>query len=143
MGEPVKDPSNENALGLAVYRITLLSVAMFTSVFASRVLWKMQARSIANRICSVALALGLLLHHMVRVSRAMESLRSGQPISTSAIEAGFFDQSHLTKHFKRVYGVTPGEFQGGIHIGNGNNDNAESGCPKSKQPITARHRRIK
>ncbi|MCI0561480.1 MAG: AraC family transcriptional regulator, partial [Nitrososphaera sp.] len=54
--------------------------------------------------------------NMVRISRAMESLRSGQSISTSAIEAGFFDQSHLTRHFKRVYGITPGEYQGGTHI---------------------------
>jgi len=55
--------------------------------------------------------------NMVRISRAMESLRSGQSISTSAMEAGFFDQSHLTRHFKRVYGITPGEFQSGINTG--------------------------
>ncbi|HKQ77426.1 MAG TPA: AraC family transcriptional regulator [Blastocatellia bacterium] len=54
--------------------------------------------------------------NMVRISRAMESLRSGQSISVSALEAGFFDQSHFTRHFKRCYGITPGEFQVGINI---------------------------
>lgn len=52
--------------------------------------------------------------NMVRLARAMESLRAGHAISASAVEAGFFDQSHLTRHFKRVYGLTPGEFQSGF-----------------------------
>jgi hypothetical protein len=62
MSAPVKDPSNGNALGRAGHGIPLLSVVMFTSVFASKYLWKRQAGSIATRICSVTLALGLLLH---------------------------------------------------------------------------------
>ncbi|MEV4898413.1 helix-turn-helix domain-containing protein [Nonomuraea sp. NPDC055795] len=35
----------------------------------------------------------------------------GLPISDAAIAAGFSDQSHLTRWFTRVYGLTPGAYQ--------------------------------
>jgi AraC-like DNA-binding protein len=31
-------------------------------------------------------------------------------ISNVAMKCGFSDQSHLTRIFKKVYGVTPGEY---------------------------------
>ncbi|MCW5557478.1 MAG: helix-turn-helix transcriptional regulator [Verrucomicrobiae bacterium] len=51
----------------------------------------------------------------LRVDRAQELLRRhGGRWTTAAIaqECGFSDQSHLARHFKRVLGVTPGEFLG-------------------------------
>lgn len=45
-----------------------------------------------------------------RVRRAQSLLRAGVPPAEAAIEAGFFDQSHLSRHFKRHCGVTPGKF---------------------------------
>lgn len=43
-----------------------------------------------------------------RVERARELLlTSSLSISEVALQSGFCDQSHLTSHFKRVYGVTP------------------------------------
>jgi AraC-like DNA-binding protein len=48
---------------------------------------------------------------LVRVSRAKKLLRQGWPIPQAASQAGFFDQSHLNRHFKRVVGVTPGQYQ--------------------------------
>lgn len=47
---------------------------------------------------------------LVRVRLAKSLLMKGMPISQVAVEAGFFDQAHLTRHFKRVYGVTPGRY---------------------------------
>lgn len=44
----------------------------------------------------------------VRVKRAKELLARGAPPAQVAVETGFFDQAHLTRHFKRIYGVTPG-----------------------------------
>ena len=48
----------------------------------------------------------------VRVRRAKALLRAGLPITMAAAEAGFYDQAHLTRHFKRIVGVTPGRFRG-------------------------------
>jgi AraC-like DNA-binding protein len=46
----------------------------------------------------------------VRVRRAKSLLRAGLPIALVAAEVGFYDQAHLTRHFKRIVGVTPGRY---------------------------------
>jgi len=46
----------------------------------------------------------------VRVRRAKSLLRAGLPITLVAAEAGFYDQAHLTRHFKRIVGLTPGRY---------------------------------
>jgi AraC-like DNA-binding protein len=46
----------------------------------------------------------------VRVRRAKSLLRAGLPITLAAAEAGFYDQAHLTRHFKRIVGLTPGRY---------------------------------
>lgn len=46
----------------------------------------------------------------VRVSRAKALLRQGWSIAQVAAQTGFADQSHLTRHFKRLAGVTPGQY---------------------------------
>ena len=46
----------------------------------------------------------------LRVERAKVALRAGLPPAAAAFEAGFSDQSQLTRHFKRLTGFTPGRF---------------------------------
>jgi transcriptional regulator GlxA family with amidase domain len=46
----------------------------------------------------------------VRVRRAKSLLRQGVPLAIAASEAGFFDQSHLSRHFKNICGITPGQY---------------------------------
>ena len=46
----------------------------------------------------------------VRVRHAKSLLRAGLPIALVAAEAGFYDQAHLTRHFKRIVGLTPGRY---------------------------------
>ena len=46
----------------------------------------------------------------VRIAHARKLLRSGSSITEAALETGFFDQSHLSKNFKRIVGVTPGRY---------------------------------
>lgn len=47
---------------------------------------------------------------LVRLRFAKNLLQQGHPISQAAVEAGFFDQPHFSRHFKRVYGVSPRSF---------------------------------
>jgi AraC family transcriptional regulator len=59
---------------------------------------------------------GLPPHQYVvarRVERAKELLRQrdGLSLADVAVEVGFSSQSHFTRHFKRLVGVTPRRFQ--------------------------------
>jgi AraC family transcriptional regulator len=61
-------------------------------------------------------AMGLPPHQYVilrRVERARQLLQSGTDLSLVdvALEVGFSDQSQFTRHFKRLFGVTPGRFR--------------------------------
>jgi AraC-like DNA-binding protein len=44
----------------------------------------------------------------VRVIQAGRLLRKGYSILDTALKTGFFDQSHLSRNFKRITGMTPG-----------------------------------
>lgn len=46
----------------------------------------------------------------VRIRRAKQLLLAGVAIADVAARTGFSDQSHLTRHFKRIVGVTPGQY---------------------------------
>jgi AraC family transcriptional regulator len=61
-------------------------------------------------------ATGLAPHQFViarRIKRAQQLLERRQEVSLAevAISAGFSDQSQLCFHFKRIVGVTPGQFR--------------------------------
>ena len=47
-------------------------------------------------------------HRRIRYAKAL--LRDGVPMARVASEAGFFDQSHLSRHFKSICGTTPGRY---------------------------------
>jgi AraC-like DNA-binding protein len=46
-------------------------------------------------------------HTRLRLASAGELLSQGLGVSTAAYECGFADQSHLSRKFKEVYGLTP------------------------------------
>ena len=43
----------------------------------------------------------------IRVRKAIEMMGSAEGLATIAVRAGFFDQSELTKSFRREVGATP------------------------------------
>ncbi len=47
----------------------------------------------------------------VRIGEAKRLLTEGRSIASAAVETGFADQSHLTRCFKRITGVTPGHYR--------------------------------
>jgi AraC-like DNA-binding protein len=50
----------------------------------------------------------LLLRRLELVKALIEQ---GYPLVQTAYEAGFADQSHMTRRFKSAYGITPGQYQ--------------------------------
>lgn len=55
----------------------------------------------------------------VRIAHARKLIRNGASLSQAALETGFFDQSHLSRNFKRIVGVTPRQyFRGKLHLSN-------------------------
>ena len=70
------------------------------------------------------LATGLPPHQYVilrRVERARQLLHAGTGLSLAevAAHAGFSDQSQFSRHFKRLVGVTPGQFRTPARIAEG------------------------
>lgn len=50
-----------------------------------------------------------LIHRRVMQARLL--LKAGWTAARAAVETGFTDQSHLHRHFKRMLGVTPGQYK--------------------------------
>ncbi len=48
---------------------------------------------------------------LVRIRHAKSMMEQGQRPSEIASEVGFFDQSHLARHFKRICGMTPRQYR--------------------------------
>lgn len=52
----------------------------------------------------------------VRVRHAQRLIKAGKPLAEVAIEVGFSSQSHLTRLFKKIIGVTPGQYAQQVRI---------------------------
>ena len=60
-------------------------------------------------------ATGLAPHawrNQIRLQRSLAPLRAGLTVTEVAAASGFTDQSHFTRHFRRMFGVPPGRWQG-------------------------------
>ena len=69
-------------------------------------------------IRSFTAAIGLPPHAYwvaLRIERAKDLIRSGQGLAEVANRTGFSDQSHLSRHFKRITSLTPGQFAKAVH----------------------------
>jgi len=54
-----------------------------------------------------------------RLDLARAAIERGVPLAQAAIEAGFADQSHMTRHFKQAYGLTPACWAHAVRPGQG------------------------
>ncbi|MCX5056113.1 AraC family transcriptional regulator [Streptomyces sp. NBC_00201] len=67
----------------------------------------------AHLVRAFSTAYGIAPHQYLnsrRVDRARRLLLDGRPPGEVATTTGFFDQSHLTRHFRKLVGVTPGRY---------------------------------
>jgi len=48
---------------------------------------------------------------MRRLDRVRATLRTDTPLADAAFDAGFADQSHMTRQFKQAFGLTPGRWR--------------------------------
>lgn len=63
----------------------------------------------ASRLFRRCFALSIIEHAQAQsVRRAIGALTGGEALSDIALDAGFYDQSHMSRVFKRVTGRTPG-----------------------------------
>ena len=46
----------------------------------------------------------------IRVRHAQRLIENGRPLAEVALEVGFSSQSHMTRHFKKIIGATPGQY---------------------------------
>jgi AraC-like DNA-binding protein len=76
----------------------------------------------------------------LRLAAACELLASGLSVSTVAFECGFADQSHLSRNFKTVYGLTPAAWASAL--ARGTRRSARPGVQPCFAPAPTRDRRL-
>jgi AraC-like DNA-binding protein len=50
------------------------------------------------------------LKRITRLQRAVEAIRQGEALVEVALATGYADQAHMTRDFKQLTGLTPGQF---------------------------------
>ena len=110
------DPGNEAEPALAgagVTRARDYIDAHFAEPFGLATLADVAGLSVFHLAHSFRKASGfspLAYRNQRRVSEARRMLLAGEPIAEVAAAVGFADQSHLTRQFQRIFGVSPGRY---------------------------------
>ena len=60
-----------------------------------------------RRACGTSMSRYLTMR---RLERVRQLLHDGEALADAAADAGFSDQSHMTRHFKKAYGLSPGRW---------------------------------
>ena len=77
-------------------------------------------------------------HLRLRLARAVDLLGCGLPVATVASECGFADQSHLSRKFKEVYGLTPAAWGAGTAgVGRAGSNEQQPMPPHLLEPLPA------
>lgn len=72
-------------------------------------------RMVERRLCSATDRPPTYWLQLARIRRAARQLSLGRSLSDLAIEAGFSDQSHMNREFRRWFGITPTQFRASEH----------------------------
>ncbi|THF70928.1 AraC family transcriptional regulator [Deinococcus sp. Arct2-2] len=70
-----------------------------------------------------------------RTEQARHFIRRGETLAQTALLCGFYDQPHLNRHFKRVYGLTPAQYAFAVHDATGRTGSISSKKSAPQLPI--------
>lgn len=110
------DPSRaetQNNLSAAVRSALQYMTRHYANPITLKDLSKVNAQTPSQMIRAFRKELGITPHAWLirlRVERGTDLLERGESIASVASEVGFVDQTHFTRHFKRVHGETPARF---------------------------------
>lgn len=102
-------PANPPATGLAAQLRELLDAQLVTGVTLREAAGILNAHP-THLVRAFARRYGLPPHQYLtgrRVDKARQLLLAGRPAAEVAVAVGFYDQAHLTRHFRRYLGVGP------------------------------------
>ncbi|MCD4532800.1 AraC family transcriptional regulator [Nocardioides sp. cx-169] len=108
--DAVRDPVSD--AGLAARLRELLDSHLVDGISLAEAAAELEASPV-RLVRTFRRELGISPHRYLtgrRVDAARRLLLDGVPAARVAAEVGFHDQSHLTRHFKRVLGVPPGRY---------------------------------
>lgn len=108
-GEPVP----ENCATQAVQHLQHLFQTQPDSAPLLRDLASALNLSLSHLVRTFHAQVGLTPHEYLlhcRSDHARRHLRAGESVAQTALLCGFYDQSHLTGHFKRTFGMTPARY---------------------------------
>ncbi len=100
--------------GPAIDRVRAYIDAHFADGFGLSTLAGVADLSVFHLARSFKAAVGLsplAYRNLRRIDEARHRLRAGDPIADIAIDLGFADQSHLTRHFQKLVGISPGLYR--------------------------------
>jgi transcriptional regulator GlxA family with amidase domain len=118
MADFVADPATVRGLSGPVRRALEHMLANFAGRVSLADLSTLTQRTPFQIIRSFRRELGVTPHALlirIRIQRATEMLSLGEPIAAIAADVGFVDQTHLSRHFKRIHSQTPGRFRSAFH----------------------------
>ena len=108
---PLSDPGREN---LSVKRVREYMEAHFTDNFSIHDLAEVCNLSPFYLIRAFRASTGVPPHvyqQQIRVRRAKELMAQGYSATFAAQETGFVDQSHFSRRFRQITGMTPGQYR--------------------------------
>jgi AraC-like DNA-binding protein len=107
------EPAGPASPGAAIERVRDYVDAHFAEAFSLATLAGVADLSVFHLAHSFRKGLGfspLAYRNQCRVNEARRLLLAGEPIAEVAVAVGFADQSHLTRQFQRIFGVSPGRY---------------------------------
>lgn len=107
-------PAREKPNAHAVSRAREFLDANLLSSVSSRTLERISGLSRFALTRHFHACLGTSPHRYVimrRLDRARELMRAGTALAEAASASGFADQAHMTRHFKKAYGVSPARWR--------------------------------